>query len=35
MRLGEKMYRDGILPSGKPLQAIVKGDVPVAGSQLT
>ena len=35
MRLGEKMYRDGILPSGKPLQAIVKGDVPVEGAQLT
>jgi hypothetical protein len=35
MKLGEKMYRDGILPSGKPMQAIVKGDVPVEGTQFT
>jgi hypothetical protein len=35
LRLGERMYREGILPSGKPLQALLKGDVPVEGSQLT
>lgn len=32
LRLGEKMYRDGVLPSGEPTQAFVSGDVPVAGT---
>jgi hypothetical protein len=31
-RLGERMYRDGILPSGEPIQATLKGDVKVPGS---
>jgi hypothetical protein len=30
-RLGERLYREGILPSGEPLTGIVRGDVPVAG----
>ena len=25
MRIGEQMYREGILPSGKPMQALVMG----------
>jgi len=29
MRLGERMYRDGILPSGKAMEAFIRGDVEV------
>lgn len=32
IRLGEQMYREGILPSGEPLRAYVKGDLPVPGT---
>lgn len=29
MRLGERMYRDGVLPSGKVMAAFIRGDVEV------
>jgi substrate-binding family protein len=32
IRLGEKMYRDGMLPSGKEMQAVIIEDVHVPGS---
>src|SRR4030095_5515294 len=32
LRLGEGMYREGVLPSGKPMRALVKGDVPTEGT---
>jgi len=35
LRQGEKMYREGILPSGQPMQAMVSGDVPVSGTAFT
>lgn len=35
LRLGERMYRNGLLPSGEPMQAIIKGDLSVQGSSFT
>lgn len=32
LKPGEKMYREGILPSGKPMQAVIKDDVHVDGT---
>jgi len=32
---GLRMYRDGISPSGKPMTALVAGDVPVVGTQFS
>jgi len=34
VEVGKRMYREGILPSGQPLRAIVQGDIEVSGSQL-
>jgi hypothetical protein len=35
MRLGENMYDKGILPSGEPMKAMVKGDIPVDADKFT
>lgn len=35
MRLGEQMYRDGILPSGKPMRARLQGDVEFDGTMFS
>ncbi len=35
LRLGERIYREGILPDGKTLSGFVSGDVPVSGTAFT
>src|SRR5512141_376550 len=35
LRLGERMYREGILPSGEPMLSYIKGDLPISGTAFT
>lgn len=35
VRLGERMYRDGILPSGRAMQSVVKGGITVPGTSFS
>lgn len=35
LMLGQRMYREGLAPSGEPMQSLVKGEAPVLGTVYT